>query len=500
MDIIAQVSHTDNTAHGSYHINNAVAVNNYRCVLQLSTSVMSSWGLSTKLDEAPDEGAPGFFLYSMEENTIPADTVFAARLNIVIDVSGSMSFENRLVNAKAAACYVINHLQPNDMFNVILFDHVVRPLWGSLRERTLNNISEAISYINNYTMPSLNGTNLHDALDRAICQFLIVPDGVRNCILLLSDGQPTVGVTDPYQIITNIDNRINNNHTDPIIHCFGVGSEVHYQLLSALAQNHHGAAVFLESSEIVNTITTFYDEMRNPILGNPELSITPAGSVTEVLPYPFPSVYGGMQYRLVGRYTTPQTVNVSVSGLHEGIYHDFNYDYDMVNAPDSINSFIPKVWAAAKIDQLVVEYYSLYPTSPEAITLRQEIIDLSIDFGVLCIFTSFTPDPPNEVHDETETVPPTAIRLLSNIPNPFNPTTTIRFEVLEDLHEDAELRIYNLKGQLVCVKKISVNGKGIYETQWDGTDLHGTKVGSDVYVYRISYGKYLVTAKMTMMK
>lgn len=500
LDIMAEVSHTNNTAHGSYQISNAVAMNNYRCVLQLSTSVMSSWGLSTMLNEAPDEGAPGFFLYSMEENTIPADTVFAARLNIVIDVSGSMSFENRLVNAKAAACYVIDSLQPNDKFNVILFDHVVRPLWGQLHNNTADNRQRAFSYINNYIMPSLNGTNLYGALNEAINQFNIEPTGVRNCILLLSDGQPTVGVTDPYQIINTINNQIVNYHTDPIIHCFGVGSEVHYQLLTSLAQNHHGAAVFLESSEIVNTISSFYDEMRNPILGNPALAVSPAGAVTEVLPYPFPAIYGGLQYRLVGRYTAPQNINVSLSGVHEGIPHNFNYDYNLIGVADTTNSFVPKVWAAAKIDQLVVEYYSYTPTSPAAIALRQQIVDLSVQFGVVCVFTSFSSDPPTEVVDENEAVPPSALKLLPNMPNPFNPSTTIRFEVLEDLHEDAELRIYNLKGQLVCVKRISVNGKGLYETVWDGTDMHGRKVGSGVFVYRISYGKYVVTAKMTMMK
>ncbi len=500
LDIPAQISHTEHTAHGSFTRINGAAGDNYRCVLLLSTEILSSWGLSTLLNEAPDDGAPGFFLYSLEEENLPADTLFTARLNIVIDVSGSMSYESRLINAKAAACYVINHLQNNDMFNVILFDHLVRPLWTSLHANTENNRAAAIAYINNYQMPSLNGTNLYGGMQRAISQFVPETVGIRNCILLLSDGQPTVGVTDPYQIINNINAQIANSYTDPIIHCFGVGSEVHYQLLSSLAQNHHGAAVFLESSEIVNTISTFYDEMRNPILGSPVLSVTPAGSVSDVLPYPFPAIYGGMQYRLVGRYNTPQNLNIAVSGHHSGIPYNYTYNYNLLDVADSTNSFVPKVWAAARIDQMVVEYYSYYPTSPEAIALRQQIIDLSIDFGVVCVFTSFSSDPPIEVIDEHEETPPAAIKLLPNIPNPFNPSTTIRFEVLEDLHEDAELRIYNLKGQLVCVKRISVNGKGLYELEWDGTDMEGKEVGSGIYVYRINYGRYTVTAKMTMMK
>jgi len=499
LGVNAQTTHSYHIAEGSYLAHNQAATANYRCVLHLSTTNLESWGLSTYLDTAPDGGHPGFFLFSLEEEHLPADSTFDIRLNILIDVSGSMSFEDRLVNAKAAACYVINNLQDNDMFNVILFDHLVRRLWTSLRANTLENRNIALNYINDYEMPSLNGTNLHGAVQAAVNQFLPPPEGVKNCILLLSDGQPTVGVIDPYQIINNINYQIAASNTDPYIFCFGVGSEVHYQLLSALAQHHHGVSIFLESSEIVNTISNFYDEMRNPIFTALELSVIPYNAVSEVFPDPFPAIYGGMQYRLVGRYNTPQPIEIAISGLHKGTSYTYDYDYQLQNVADSTYSFIPKVWASAKIDKLVIEYYSYPPNSPEAIALRQQIIDLSIAFGVVCVFTSFSPDPPVEVDDSAENIP-AAIRLLPNHPNPFNPRTTIRFEVFDNLHEDAVLRIYNLKGQLVYIKRIRVSGKGLYEVEWDGIDMQGRPVGSGVYIYTLRCGKYILTSKMALQK
>jgi len=149
---------------------------------------------------------------------------------------------------------------------------------------------------------------------------------------------------------------------------------------------------------------------------------------------------------------------------------------------------------------LLIEYYSYEPQSPEAVALRQQIIDLSIAFGVVCVFTSFTPDPPIDVDDEVIVTPQIAIRLLPNCPNPFNPCTTIRFEVLSALEEDAEVRIYNLRGQLVYIMKLKVNGKGIYEVNWDGRDMKNRLVSSGVYVYSIRCGNYILHAKMTMQK
>ncbi|MCD8480385.1 MAG: VWA domain-containing protein [Candidatus Cloacimonetes bacterium] len=315
LDIPEESSHTDHSASAHYHLFNSPASTNYRCVLHLDTSQLSSWGFSTYLDSPPDDGNPGFFLYTMEEDALPALENSALRLNIVIDVSGSMTWEDRLENAKAAASWVINNLQPGDYFNVILFDHIVRPLWGQMREFNSTNRNLALAYVQNYEMPGLNGTNLHGGLTAALAQFLPPPNGVMNSVLLLSDGQPTVGLTDTYQILQSINSQVSGAFTDPHIYCFGIGSEVNYQLLNALALHYNGISIFLESSEIVNTITSFYTEMRNPITINPELSIS--AGVSDVLPDPFPAIYGGIQYRLVGRYSDLPTISIGVAGNHQ---------------------------------------------------------------------------------------------------------------------------------------------------------------------------------------
>jgi len=496
LNVTAQTGHDAHTAFGFYEAVNQPATANYACQIFLSTAQYGSWGYSTWLDEVPDQGEPGFFVYNIEEASLNDNQPFTMKLNIVIDVSGSMTWENRLENAKLAAIYVINHLQANDWFNVILFDHVVRPLWSNLRTNTQANRNAAISYIQNYTITSLNGTNLWGGLSTALGQFSPPAAGTKNCVLLLSDGQPNVGVTDNYQMLNQVSTVYNNY--DPYIFSFGVGTEVNYNLLSGLAEITDGFCIFLESSEMVNTIGSFYDTMRKPLLTNPLLSFSPGGIVSEVYPAPFPTIYGGIQYRVVGRYNTPGETQLNLWGMHESQPLTYSYPQTLGATEVAANSFVPKIWASTKIDKLVVQYYSYPPGSPQALSLKDQIIQISQDFGVVCIFTSFTPEPPTQNSDELQI--PAALKLLGNHPNPFNPSTTISFEVLEQLSGSAEIRIYNLRGQLVKILRLNIDGKGSYQILWDGHDLDGRSLASGVYFYTISLGRHSAMGKMVMAK
>ena len=498
LNLPANETHSAHTASAHYSLSNHQATSDYKCVMQLSTEELGSWGLSTFETTAPDSGVGGFFVFTVEEESLPAETVPPVRLNIVIDVSGSMTYENRLQNAKDAASYIVNHLNQGDYFNIILFDHVVRRLWTALRPNTYDNRTTALSYINNYDITSLNGTNLQGGLSAAIAQFSIPPQGVKNCVLLLSDGQPNVGITDTYQIVNSIDSQAAASECDPYIFCFGVGSDVNYQLLNMLAQHHNGISIFLESSEMVSTITQFYDIMRNPIMLNPALYTNL--TITELYPQPFPSIYGGLQYRIVGRYSVPENIQIALSGEHEGSPQNYLYNYALASEDIASLSFVPKIWAAAKIDWLMLQYYSYPSGSAQALALKAQIVEISFDFGVVTAFTSFNEDPPIENIDDEENTPAREIVLYQNYPNPFNPETTLSFEVTTEIQDEAVIEIYNLKGQLVRILKVDVHGKGRYEIVWDGTDMDHRALGSGIYIYRLTLGKHRLTGKMMLQK
>ncbi len=85
-----------------------------------------------------------------------------------------------------------------------------------------------------------------------------------------------------------------------------------------------------------------------------------------------------------------------------------------------------------------------------------------------------------------------------NYPNPFNPVTTIKYNVA--VNANVTVEVYNLRGQKVITLVNSTQKPGEHSVVWDGTDDNGKTVGSGIYLYKIKNGKYTSTKKMILMK
>ena len=79
---------------------------------------------------------------------------------------------------------------------------------------------------------------------------------------------------------------------------------------------------------------------------------------------------------------------------------------------------------------------------------------------------------------------PAKTKLLDNHPNPFNPSTTIRYALSEDTH--VTLRVYNMLGQLVATLVDELQTTGYKSVVWDGRSNSGANAASGMYVYRMS--------------
>lgn len=91
-----------------------------------------------------------------------------------------------------------------------------------------------------------------------------------------------------------------------------------------------------------------------------------------------------------------------------------------------------------------------------------------------------------------------ALSNIGNYPNPFNPETTIRFNMSKA--GNANVAVYNLKGQLV---KTILNGSvdaGNKEVVWNGTDTQNNNVASGVYFFRIKTDNQTINRKMVLQK
>jgi hypothetical protein len=93
---------------------------------------------------------------------------------------------------------------------------------------------------------------------------------------------------------------------------------------------------------------------------------------------------------------------------------------------------------------------------------------------------------------------PTEFALLQNFPNPFNPETTIQYNLSESA--DVTLHIYNVVGQVVRTLVSERQSAGRYRVQWSGMDDRSVPVSSGIYFYEIRAGKNKDVRKLMLLK
>ncbi len=103
------------------------------------------------------------------------------------------------------------------------------------------------------------------------------------------------------------------------------------------------------------------------------------------------------------------------------------------------------------------------------------------------------------VDNDEEIVKPLVNNILHNAyPNPFNPETTLSFELKESAQ--AKLEIFNIRGQKINTLINERMNKGSHSIVWKGNDRNGNTVPSGIYLYKLSAGSESQTKKAVLMK
>jgi len=102
----------------------------------------------------------------------------------------------------------------------------------------------------------------------------------------------------------------------------------------------------------------------------------------------------------------------------------------------------------------------------------------------------------NPVEQDEET--PTVFRVAPNYPNPFNPSTTIRFELPGAAR--TRVLIYDVAGRHVKTLVDAEMPAAVHTVRWDGTDRAGRSVAAGVYFYRVTSGRHEYTGRMALIK
>jgi hypothetical protein len=277
-------------------------------------------------------------------------------------------------------------LNQGDKFNIVDFSTNVASFRPGHVDYTPENEAAALDYISNFVANGL--TNISGAFGTALPQFGTSNDSTANIIIFLTDGRPTTGITNTEELVNFVDSLVNQLEATIMLNAFGIGLDVNAQLLTLLAANNNGLAEFLGEDELEARITEFYLKIRNPVLLNTQMSFTP-NVLYEIFPDPMPNLYIGQQMLAAGRYDEAPLVSLTFSGTRFGQPVEYNYELNLVDTSIINYQFIPKVWAKKKIENLLIEYYSLNPNDPQAIAIKNLIIWISIKYGVLSPFTTF---------------------------------------------------------------------------------------------------------------
>ncbi len=105
------------------------------------------------------------------------------------------------------------------------------------------------------------------------------------------------------------------------------------------------------------------------------------------------------------------------------------------------------------------------------------------------------------IQDPSSSTVPAALQLAQNYPNPFNASTIIGFSIPQRLaSKQAELTVYDVRGQVVSRLLRQALPAGNYVVRWNGTADNGAAVASGIYLYRLKVGEQQRVGKMSLIK
>jgi len=169
-----------------------------------------------------------------------------------------------------------------------------------------------------------------------------------------------------------------------------------------------------------------------------------------------------------------------VNGFSAGIYYNMRLDASTLGDKNQSMTRYPD----GNID--VLDNYVLHLDVNDA---KESSANLTVD-GQLTIKVNAIDSDLSEL--------PKSFKLYSNFPNPFNPTTTIRFATPKNTM--VNLTVYNMLGQKVAELLNKECNAGIYEAQWNGKNSNGEVVPTGIYLYSIKADGFNRTRKMILMK
>jgi Ca-activated chloride channel homolog len=343
-------------------------------------------------------GRDGYFmLIASPRVSIPKERILAKQIVFVLDRTGSMQPNNKMVQAKSALSFCLANLNPNDRFNVVTFNESPDVLTKTLVPATKENVDKAQSFVAN--TEASGGTNIDEAL-RSALTLLKNAEGNQKMVVFVTDGLPTVGETNVENILANVkringgsrlaSSRVQDAKEAAGVHArifsFGVGYDVNVPFLDRLSEQSKADADYVLPSESIESIVSaFYSKVSSPILANLSLAFDGVDTY-DVYPKELPDLFKGSQLIVTGRYRGDPTGGVKLTGYAQNQQVAFRLDKGFGDNA-ARNGLVPRIWATRKIGYLL-DQVRLH-SNQEVV---DEIVRLSKEYGIITPYTSYLAD------------------------------------------------------------------------------------------------------------
>lgn len=266
-------------------------------------------------------------------------------VTLVLDVSGSMR-GTKLTQAIAAGHAVLASLGPQDRVRLIAFSddvrsHVPTPVLATAAARR-----DAARWLD--ALDASGGTNIGDAMRAALHSARTTTREATErlpFVLLLTDGQPTVGLRGDAILDSTSGWRGNAR-----VFTFGVGADVDASLVEQLALNGRGAAHFVRPDESVErAVSIVAQRLTAPVLADVEVRI-PGGELNALYTPLGTDLMAGRELIFLARYRGPSSGPIEVRGVADGERRAVRATFEA--RANEQNAFVPRLWAVQRVAAL----------------------------------------------------------------------------------------------------------------------------------------------------
>ncbi|XP_055468449.1 inter-alpha-trypsin inhibitor heavy chain H4 [Psammomys obesus] len=333
----------------------------------------------------------GYFVHHFAPEdlpTIPKNVVF------VIDTSGSM-IGRKIEQTRQALVKILNDLSPEDQFNLIVFSEKAIQWKLSLVRASKDNLGKAVAYASR--IQARGGTNINDAMLMAVMlldssnQAELLPSNSASLIILLTDGDPTVGETNPTNIQKNVQEAVDTKYS---VFCLGFGFDVNYPFLEKLALDNGGLARRIyEDSDSALQLQDFYHEVANPLLLRVAFEY-PSNAVEDVTRDSFQHHFKGSEMVVAGKLKDqgPDVLSAKVKGQAHRQNITFQMEASVApkeeefQSPEYIfDNFMERLWALLTIQQQLEQMVSA--SGAELKDLEAQALNMSLRYNFVTPLT-----------------------------------------------------------------------------------------------------------------